>query len=410
MSYIGRAAIAAALLCTSTAALAQQPAPTTLDALERHALDHAPPMRRVAAARAQLRAWRLASDQRWTENPTAQLMAGPRLTPTGRGVDLQLSISQPLPVWGMLSAQRAAADAAAADLDAQRVAAAAEVRAALRQAWANALWSTRRAQLARLSARHAARIADTLAAQEAAGESSKLSLRLAQTDAAQTAALRDQLEAEAALATQALIAISGWPLDQPLHMPEQLPAPEPVPPLGALTPHNSGVALAAQRLKLARAQAQVAKGLARTAPSVGVQIQREGNPEGAEWVAFATVSWSPPLLQREQIATAQADAAVAIAQEDLLLATRDAALALRQRHAAAVAAYDQWSTLQNALVPQFEQDLRQIERGWQLGELRLLEALEARERLFKLEEAAADAWGKYLIARAALDAIIETTP
>lgn len=412
MSYPCSIALAVVLVFWATPLLAQQVPlqPVTLEDLERHALENAPPIRRLVAARAQLNGWRLASAQRWTENPTVQVMAGPRFTPTGRGVDLQLSISQPLPVWGMLSAQRIAADAAAADLDAQQAVTALEVRADLRQAWAQALWSTRRAQLARLSALHAARIADTLAAQESAGESSKLSLRLAQTDAAQTAALRDQLEAEAAQHALKLVERAGWPLDKPLRMPEQLPTPEAVPPLDTLTPHNKQLARAAQHLKLARAKSELARRRARTAPSLGVQLQREGNPEGSEWVAFGTVSWSPPLLQREQVAIAEAEAEVAIAQEELLLATREAALLLRQRYALAVSTYAQWSTLQNALVPQFEEDLRQIERGWQLGELRLLEALEARKRLFELEEATVEAWGQHLVARAALNALTESTP
>jgi hypothetical protein len=48
-----------------------------------------------------------------------------------------------------------------------------------------------------------------------------------------------------------------------------------------------------------------------------------------------------------------------------------------------------------------------VERAWELGELRLLEALQARERLLALETQTIEAWGAHMEARAVLDALLD---
>ena len=378
-----------------------------LEELERHALTAAPAARRAQAAMAQREALDVAANQRWTENPSAQLLVGPRLAPDGTGVDIQLAFSQTLPTWGMLDARRGAVQAGEALLKAEREVAARAVRAEVRAAWAHTMLARRRTTLATALLAQSRRIVDALTKQLAAGESSQLDLRLAQADAAQAAAALEVARADEINALSALAAVAGWPADAQLIVTDEVPAPEPVPALDALRPHGQSVVRANAALQAARAEQRVWERKASQPLAVGLQLQREGSVSGAEWVIFGGLSWSPPLLQREQVGRAQAQAHAQAAQVELELAERAMRIDIKRAHAVADATYKRWSTLHGALKPQFEEDLKRVERAWELGELRLLEALQARERLLALETQTIEAWGAHMEARAALDALLD---
>ena len=376
----------------------------TLARLLAHAERHAPAAR-VAEARLALAApERAAAAALLPSEPVLRVAAGPRRTPDGRGVDVQLGVRQRIELAGERRLRRDVADRVEARLGAERAALRAQVRRQVRTAW-------RHAQLGALRAAHAQESAalheERVAAAEVMAEAGEVPpLVLARAELERARARRDVLRTaeQARDARLRLAEVAGWPPDDALVVPAEEPALPPAPPVAQLVARARRQAPALEALALAVREAEARGALAaRTrapAPTLGCSAQREGAPEGRdEWVLLGTLQLPLPLWRRSRVARAESEAARRVAEaEDAAERER---LEVRVRRA--VLAYEGARRRVHA----FEQDeapaaaraVAQLERAHALGEVMLGEVLAARDVALRTHHEALEARAEGVEAR-----------
>jgi cobalt-zinc-cadmium efflux system outer membrane protein len=142
-------------------------------------------------------------------------------------------------------------------------------------------------------------------------------------------------------------------------------------------------------------------------PTVAVQLTRESFPLGPpETQVLGIVSLPIPVVQTNQGARATARA-----ESDIVEAEREAFGSLlrnriEQHRTSVIAAAAQLRTYGSEILPTFEENLRLIQRAFELGEIDILQVSVARERFLRIQEDALDAYGSYFEAIADLEGAI----
>jgi len=247
----------------------------------------------------------------------------------------------------------------------------------------------------------------------AAGETSSLPVRLAESNLAE--ARQARVAAQNAFRSERLelAAATGWPSESP---------PEPA---GALGPPSSPPPIA-RLLRMAQARdpelrareaavlrARAALDAARRAgfpnPRVGVAFESESDPAGARATIWrGTLSVPLPVWRgsRPETVRAQAELDVALAE----LGARKRTLGARIRRAAdAVGSTAKRIRIYGTeVIPSLEKNLALVEIAFELGEIDITEVLVARERFLRSQESALDAHEQYHRAMGVLETAIGT--
>lgn len=379
-------------------------ATTSLEAVRAHAAQHAPTVR-VSAARLRMAEAAQRGAAPWLrDNPTLSLRLGPRLdgAQDTRSLELAVELSQALELSGARGARLDAAEQLARSLEAEHAAlvwsVAQDVTLAYHQA---ALAGTRVAseQARVVFARQVVSIAQR---RRQAGEIAALEQNLAELEL--VASERDVLDAQRAAreAELTLAELSGWPLEAPLHVAPALPALEPVPAEAAVLATLDAVPeLRAAQAARAEVEARrtVAEREAWPTPVLGAAVAHE---DAETWVVQGTLSLPLPLWQRGQEARARADVELSVHDELLAgLALRLRAQLLRA-HAALTAAHARLVLHTTREVPVLEASAALLQRGFEAGELPLLELTAARQRLLEGRRAGLAAYDEYARAQVGL--------
>lgn len=401
-------------LCGHAAAEAPAPAEWTLSELLAYADQNAPAIA-TAQARVGLAAPDLAAAARdFPANPQIGLGAGARTAAGAAGLELEVSVQQPLEIAGEPGLRRLAARAGQRTLEA----ALAEVR------WAVHVEVHQLFVKLRLAGERRSQAAQFVASSEAsrevarkqveAGESSPLVLLVADADLAQTrAAVIEAAQLEATLASQ-LAARLGWTGDAPLRLRGELPPIRPAPDrailLKAMAAHHPALRTRGEAVAARRAQLDLAAREAWPEPSVGLAYAREAglgaDPTAQLWMVNLSVPI--PLWDTNQPGQARATAELTIADREQAEAVVALRAALAQAAIALDAAAARVALYQTGVVPRLEEHLAQLQRAYALGEVDVHQVSLTRQRLLDATRQALDARVTYYESAATLEGLVGT--
>ena len=389
---------------TSTPTASPQ-ATASLQAVLAHAAREAPALQ-VSRARLRLAEAAQRGAAPWLrDNPTLSVRLGPRLDGARdtRALELAVELSQALELSGARSARLSAAEQLARSLEAEHAALAWSVAMDVTLAYHQAALAGARVASEQARVRFAQDVVRVAERKRRAGEIAALGQSLAELDLA--AAERDVLDALRAAreAELTLAELSGWPTEAPLHVAAATLALEPVPTEAAVLATLDAVPeLRAAQAARAEVEARraVAEREAWPTPVLGAAVAHE---DAESWVVQGTLSLPLPLFQRGQEARTRVEVELSINDALLAgLATRLRAQLLRA-HAALTAAHARLLLHTTREVPTLEATAALLRRGFEAGELPLLELTAARQRLLEARRAGLDAHEAYARARVGLE-------
>lgn len=334
-------------------------------------------------------------------NPQVYVGAGARNNRLGTRFEIQAQITQALEIAREPAMRRrwARAERRAKEREHQRAQWTAEVET--RAAFHLAVLERRRAEMAAEVEAFSRKVRDDTARLVETGAESPLRLRLVEAELSQAEQARLRAEYEYRAACNRLARLAGWDPGEPIRPRGELPRPtvlpESVDARRVLDDHPT--------VKAARAQVQAAKARRTSArrdafpnPQIGLYAARE-NPPGAAFpdhVALATVSIPLPLFRRNPGPRAEARAALEIARTEMTVAQRNLALDLERSIDAVNTDADRLRAYTDEIMPQFSENLRLVQRAFELGEIDLLEVFVARERFLELQHQALDVYRDYI--------------
>jgi cobalt-zinc-cadmium efflux system outer membrane protein len=375
--------------------------------------DHNSPVLLVArATRSRAEAERVAAAPRLYANPEVSAAVGPRIGGGRVGVDVQVSLWQQVQIAGERKLRIAAADRLRqltdADIEQIRWNVHCDVHAAFHQA----LVDRERASLSARVVEFQSEVLRIVERQIAAGETAKLSLRLAEAEAAQAKQARLAAEQAYRVSRIRLAQLAGWPAAR---APQAAGSPD----LPREPPSTERlVATAKRELPLLRAreaavdEAQARVSVARREriprPSFGLQYQREGNPspESPYNIVLGGVAFAIPSFQTNQGERARASADVRVANAELEASHFLLEGQIVQARSELVAASERVNSYGTEILPRFEENLGLLRRSFELGEIDLLSLSVGRERFMRIQSDALIAQLDYFVALAALERVI----
>jgi cobalt-zinc-cadmium efflux system outer membrane protein len=388
--------------------------PVSLDDMLAYADVHAP---RLAVSRARIGLGDAAIEGAGTlvpHNPELSLGAGPRLDYDGNtALELRGGIEQTFEIAGERGMRQEAAERTRARLVAELDEARADVHREVHSAFHRAVVARERQAAATELVAFQERLLDVARRRLAAGDVPELAARVAEGELAQARVAAIRARSAYTSARLRLAATSGWP---PEHPPEPAGALDEVrdPPDGAAL---RGLARRHQpRLRTLHAMHEEAVAHAEAAdrdgwpePTIGVEVAREGAPNGtSETVIVGTLGLPIPVFERNQAerARAGAEAAIALAEEEAF--TQALATRIEEERVAVADAAERVRAYGTEVVARFQENLALVERAFELGEIDILEVSIARERFLHVRTELLDAYEDYFEAVAALEAAIGT--
>ena len=348
-------------------------------------------------------------------NPTLRVAAGPRLGQNGSAdLNLQALLLQQIEVAGERPLRFAVARAARGSRRAELARVRWTVRQSLRAGYRRAAVERQRALLARRLVRFQQGLVDIAQRRLRAGDTSPLTLELARAEAAQgrqrsIAALQRYRAACVRLAE-----VSGW---NPRRPPEPIDGPPAVRPVASVARllriaerHHPHHPVHRAAVREARARRALAEREVWPRPSLGLMYVHEGAPGGGipEDVLMGVVRLPIPLFQQNQAARSRADAQLEVARTEQRVHHSALRARLTRLRSEVVAAAERVRTYGSNVLPRFELNLVLLRRSFSLGQIDLIRASMAVERLLRAQLDALSARAAYIVAMAALEAELGT--
>ena len=345
------------------------------------------------------------------EDPELELSVGPRLSPAGQTVELEVSLSQRLEIAGERGLRVAAAERAGERLEAELQRTKWRVHQQVHARFHEALVARQRLAAARHLEVFTRQLLAISRKQHAAGAIAMLHVKVAQGEVVQ--AEQQVLAAEGAYleAKLELAELTGWQGVSPPEPAGELSAlrraPDPEKLAALALARHPDLLVSAAVVKQVEAQEKVSQREVAPKPLLGVSYSREAEAGGdTSHVVLGTLGFSIPLWQRNQGGRAQARAEVAVARAEDDKARRQ----LRARIARAAVALDTAARRVEAygqsVVPVFKQNLEMIGRAFSEGKVDVLQVMVARGRFLTTQKAALDARESYYRAHAELESMV----
>jgi len=385
----------------------------SLQQILKYALDHAPV---VAMGRAGVKAGQAEVDAEsplFPSDPIVSGSIGRRQTAGGSGIDYGVSLEQEIDVFGKraarLDAAREEKTARQVELEAAFWVVHLEVHAAYRRG----IVARERALAAERILAFARRLVEITRKRFAAGETSPLPVRLAEGELAQAkqAALSASYEYRAARLELARAA--GWTYPALLTPAGNLDAPR-FPPAAAaliqLARTRQPVLRAARaRVRAAEAQLGAAKRGGWPNPTVGIAYESESEPGASPArVSIVTGSLSIPLPVWVGSTPERARANASLERAKVERASLDATLAVQivQAQARVETNAKRAQLYGTQILPTLEDNLKLINKSFDLGEIDILDVMVARERFLRTQQEALQAFTDYYEAWEELEAAV----
>ncbi len=343
---------------------------------------------------------REAAEPALLENPFVEMGVGPRFGPGPNDYDYVIRVQQPVQLTGAVSRTRQAAerldDRGQADLRAAKF----EVRRAIEAAYRKAALARRRAEVAARVAEFEAQLLTVAERRFRAGDTGAIEARMAQADAAQARQRALSAEQNVRSARLALAELSGWPAETPPNVVAVSEPPREVPALATLLRDAAQKHPVLLRARAAAVEAEARQELedsrAWTKPALGVSFQREGSTGDDEnYILMGTLALELPFFQRNQSERGKAavDHDVALAQERA--AARSVSVRVARARLELISAQERLALLRQSVTATLEDNLTLLRRGFEAGEISLLDVSVARERFLRAQEVILDAEQDY---------------
>jgi cobalt-zinc-cadmium efflux system outer membrane protein len=372
----------------------------------------APTLSVARSTRSRAEAARAAASPLLPANPLLSVAVGPRYGLTGRGVDVDMSLTQQIQIAGERGLRLKAADQMSRLTDAEIEQIRWIVHCDVHAAFHRTLIEQERVRLTERVVAFQEEVLRVVERQIAAGETAPLTLRLAQAEAAQARQILVATQ-QALLASRIRLAqSSGWPVKH-LPMPEgRLDALQEPPLLDQLVTvareRLPSLRASAARIREAESRVSVADREAWSRPAIGVQYRHEGNPtaEGAYDIVMGVASVPIPSFQMNQGDRARARAEAVVAKAELDAGQRLLEGQIAEARSEVVAATLRTRAYGTEIIPRFEENLTLLRRSFELGEIDLLALSTGRERFLRIQSDALAATLDYFVALAWLERVV----
>jgi cobalt-zinc-cadmium efflux system outer membrane protein len=398
------------------AAVAAANREVTLDELLAFAERNSPALQIAVRRRRYGEAAREGASPLLRENPTLAFGIGPRFDTAGTsGYDFAASLGQPIEIAGQRGLRLDAADRLGERLDADVAAARWEIRRQVTLAYRAAIVGRERVRIADSLVAFAEEMLRIARRRLAAGEATAIDVRVAEGDTAQARQAKILAEQELRQAQLTLCELTGWPIETPPVPRGALEAPRPVPAL------RDALAVAAERhpelrakraaVAEAHARAELADREAWPTPTFGAAVAREGHrsgpgSEGTNYIVLGTIGLPLPFWQRNQGERARAHVDEEVAQTEQSAASVALRARIARAHAELQAAAERLRLFASTVAPSLEDSLALLRRGFDAGEIPLLNVAVARERFLQTQRDALRSYADYYRALAELEYVV----
>lgn len=410
------ALVAALTLCSGRASAQSptsdggRPTPTavTLDELLEHAGARAPARVR-AVADVSLGAAAVVGARPWLpDNPRVYVGLGSRMNPYGLHAEVQAQLTQRLEIAGERGMRRRAAVAQRSSLERQAIAVQWDVEVGVRAAFARAVIARELLDARRRVESFNRRTTELVRTRLAAGDVAELQLRVAQGELALAEQARIAAETEYEVACRRLAAAAGWAEDVAIEPRGALAKLAPLPSIDALLDElDDHPRVAALDAAVESAEARVASERRERwpEPSLGVYAAREHEPGTpvVSRVVLATIELPLPLFQRNQAGLARARAELRVARAAQATRRYELGQEIRRWRVAADGAALRVRSYADEVLPRFAENLEQLGKAFELGEIGGLEVVLARQRFADMQMEALAAWRDYVDAAEGLE-------
>lgn len=385
---------------------------TSLQELLVYADKHAPALATASARVGIASAEVIAASPWFPENPEVGGSIGSRSSAGNSALEYEISIAQKLEVAGERGLRKMGAQAG------ERVAALSreEVRWGLHvevhRLHNELLLMSERRQQAERFVTFSESLQNIASRQVKAGETSPLTLLVADADLAQTKSVLIEVRRQESASRTALAGIIGWPMNRSLKVAGVLPpttrAPDTAILLRLMAKHHPSLQTRREAITASQARLKFERRSLWPKPTIGATYTREpglaGQPNNDIWLF--NVSVPVPLWQRNQggIAKAEAQLEVAASEEAEVTALLESKLQMTANALNSAAA--QVELYQKSVIPKLEKNLGSLQRAYELGEVDLLQVSQTRERLLDGSKQYLDARVSYFRAAAALEGYV----
>lgn len=203
----------------------------------------------------------------------------------------------------------------------------------------------------------------------------------------------------------------GWEASEPPQPSGSLPEPRDIPPENELLERaiesDRKLRLLRARLEEVRAQEKVARREGWPNPMLGIGVEREriGTPNVSNKLRFL-VGLPLPLWERNQGEVALAEARERIVRQRIENRKRVLHNRITERRQEAAAAHRQAVIFEEEALPAIEEQFELLQEGFELGEMDVLEVMDARDRLLEARRNHLDALAEYVRATNDLEGLL----
>ena len=385
----------------------------TLEEIDGHAMEHAPQIteaaERVGLADAQMEGARIALP----DNPTLEGGISNKFL-GGYGLrKFEVGVSQSIEIAGQRRTRVASAERYREALRAKVAAARWDVHQQIHVLYYRALVAERRVELHREVAELADKLETTTEQRKSAGEVGLVDLQVARAESARARESLVESRSKLEELSLRLAEVAGWRNERLLLPSEELPEVRTVPSADrlierALDHEPTLAAIEANRMR-AKADLREAERAVWPNPTIGLAYEEEQrlgpDKEESLWIRLG---FPLPIWQRNQTRKATARTRTEIADRRLANRRQKLRTRIRRQVRDVNRAAERANIFGEDVIPRFEEQSELLEKGFELGEMSMLDVYNARDRLLKVQRRALAAIGDYVRALGALERSLGT--
>lgn len=346
------------------------------------------------------------------ENPQFYLGMGARMNRNGTNFELQSTLNQPIEIGRERSLRLKAGRSYREYLDKELAQVRWETHARVHYAYNVALVAKERARTAARTQVFAERLLEVAARREQAGEISRLRVKVAEGELAMARQTKLAADLSYRLACLHLAEMAGWPQGQLIapagDLPEPLKVRDPEDLIANVQKEHPAIKAREAAVDLGQARVKSADRDRLPEPQIGVYAGRESEPGSGvdSRIGLVMVTVPLPLWKRNQAARAQTRAELSVAGVELENLRYTLALNARRAVDALNTAAERVRTYSREVVPRFAENLNQLQRAFELGEVDIIEVFVARANFLQIQNEAIDAYATYFEAMYTLETIL----
>lgn len=384
------------------------PSGVPLEALLAYAETHSPALRVASKRTGYAAAARAGADPLLRQNPTLEFAIGPRFNgAVSRDFDFVAALSQPVEIAGERASRVNASEKLERRLESEVVATRWHVRRNVVYAFNAALVAKEQTQVATQVQRFCEEMLGVVQRRLAAGEATAIEVRVAELEVARSkhsVLVAEQSQQQARLRLSEAV---GWPVAESLEVNGDFSTPSAPPALATLlSATERHPTLLAQRAAIDEAQArrELAEREGTLTPVVGVQVSREGAAGSpANYILLGTLGVPLPLWQRNQQQRVQTRVDAEVAVEEERASRQSTRSRVAQAHSEMSSAFARLTLFADEIAPRLDESLTLLRRGFEAGEIPLLDVAVARERFLTVRRDLLLAYVDYYRAAADLE-------